>query len=69
MTGWNWKIMIGKPEKITKQNIKGIKNFYKKNHLKKKKNNQVNSDEPFKPGLISKTHNLWNLRLGFNQEI
>lgn len=38
--------------------------------LKKwKKNNQTNSNEPFKPGPISKTCNSLNLRPNFNQEV
>jgi len=40
----------------------------RKHHLKKRGKDQENLGEPPKPGLILKTYNSLNHRLGFNQE-
>ena len=57
-----FKKLIGKSQKITKQNKKWIKK--QKSPLKKKKK----PNETSKSDLISKTHNIWNPDSGFNQE-
>jgi hypothetical protein len=49
-------------------NYKKTKRKNKKTSACKKKKNQANSSEPHKLGLISKTYNLKNSRLEFNQE-
>jgi len=48
-------------------NDKTIKHELKRS--KKYKTKQANPRESPKPGLIFQTHNLWNSRPGFNQEV
>ena len=49
---------------LYKNELKNIKKL-KKSELKKQKQ-KANPYEPSKPRLISQTHNLLNLKLGFN---
>lgn len=50
-TRWNWKTMIGKPEKITKKDKK-------KSPQKKEEKKPTHPSKFSKPGLTSKIHNL-----------
>ena len=52
-------------KKTTKQDSKQRRIKIRKYHLKKK---QTNPDKPYKPCLISKNHNLWNLGPALYQE-
>jgi hypothetical protein len=50
-------------------NDKGWKHTHKKKKLKQRKiKTKQTHCKPFKPNLISKTHNPWNFELGFKHE-